>query len=225
MTKTIGILGGIGPESSAVFYKQLIDEFKNRFHPIKNTEFPRIIINSIPAPELTSGDNSNKLQAYIEGLKFIEKESDFIVIICNTAYLYLETFREVINKPIIDINNLINQKLHNLSTKKTLLLASPNSIDLNLFKFKGIDNTELDIQEKKQLGEIINKYNSNEISKKESEWLFSLINKYYKNCDYVLIGCTELSLLLKEWKDIKKIDTFNLFIEETLNKYVSISKN
>ncbi len=222
MSKTIGILGGIGPESSAVFYEKFISSFKEKFHPVNNIEFPRIIINSIPAPELTSGENEQKLGVYIEGIKFLEKESDFIVVVCNTAFIYLNYFNTKINKPILDISSNVKNRL---GENRILFLASPNSIEEKLFDLSGDKIIQLQSTEKQKMGEIINQYNAGNISQEQKVWLVSLIDKYYNQAEYILVACTELSLILNDWKDIKKIDTFDLLIKETLNKYASISKN
>ena len=220
MSKTIGILGGIGPESSAIFYERLITAFKDKFKPIGNTDFPRIIINSIPAVELTSGENQQKLNEYIDGLKFLEKESDFIVIVCNTAFNYLDRFSKEINKPILNITKIVQGLVGN---NKILLLASPNSIDERVFGLSNI--IELKSKQRQKIGEIINQYNSGNISNQEKFWLLSLIREYQTQVGVILIACTELSLMLGRWEDSKKIDTFDLLIQETLGKYGTISEN
>jgi aspartate racemase len=220
MSKTIGILGGIGPESSAVFYQRLIAAFKEKFNPKDNTYFPRIIINSIPAPELTLGASSNTLESYVEGLKFLELNSDFIAIICNTAYLYHDYFKTQIKKPILDIREKVKTAVNN---KNILFLGSPNSITNNVFSLEENQCLKLSETEEQMIGEIIDQYNTKKITTDHNQQLTNLIDKYYRQVDFILIGCTELSLILNSWKDIKKIDTFDILIEETLKIYASLS--
>ncbi len=50
--KKIGILGGIGPEATGHFYLKLIKRLQETGRIKRNTDYPQIIINSIPAPEL-----------------------------------------------------------------------------------------------------------------------------------------------------------------------------
>src|SRR3989344_7277663 len=111
MSKTIGVLGGIGPGSSAFFYEQLVSKFKEKYKPKQNIDYPRIIINSIPAPELTSGENQSKWQFYVDGLSFLETESDFIVIVCNTAHAFYDDFAKIISKPLLDLRALVHKTL------------------------------------------------------------------------------------------------------------------
>lgn len=218
MSKTIGVLGGIGPESSAVFYAKLIAAFKNRFKPRDNTEFPRILINSIPAPELVSGENKEKLATYVQGLEFLAKESDFIVIVCNTALAYLDHFSSCITTPILDIRKEVKRSI---GSDTVLFLASPNSIDENIFNLEKNSVIQSD-ETKRRLGEIIHAYNSGHISDADRKELLGFIERHIGDVEHVLVACTELSLILKDWDNKKKIDTLDLLIEETLNQYATL---
>jgi aspartate/glutamate racemase len=44
---TIGILGGIGPESSAFFYKRIIELVQQRYSISSNTDYPHILLEHI----------------------------------------------------------------------------------------------------------------------------------------------------------------------------------
>ena len=50
--RVIGVLGGIGPEASVEFYAKLVKKLQESGMIKRNEDFPKIIINSIPAPEL-----------------------------------------------------------------------------------------------------------------------------------------------------------------------------
>ena len=50
--RVIGVLGGIGPESTAEFYRRLINRIQKSGYVQSNLNYPHILINSIPAPEL-----------------------------------------------------------------------------------------------------------------------------------------------------------------------------
>ena len=94
MNRKIGILGGIGPEATGEFYLNLVSKFQKEGLIKSNKDFPPIIVNSIPAPELIYEEVSDKdLEPYIMGLKELEKfGADFIVMACNTIYLFYDNF-------------------------------------------------------------------------------------------------------------------------------------
>lgn len=69
LNKKIGILGGIGPEATGGFYLKLISKFQEKKLIRSNRDFPQIIINSIPAPELIYEKVSIRdLRPYLQGL-------------------------------------------------------------------------------------------------------------------------------------------------------------
>ena len=87
----IGVLGGIGPEATHEFYGKLIKELQERSLVKANRDFPQIVINSIPAPELVYESISDEnLTDYVEGLKQLDGFGvDFIVMVCNTIYCFM----------------------------------------------------------------------------------------------------------------------------------------
>ena len=91
MAYKFGILGGIGPETSAIFYHGIISDLQKTGIINDNRDYPQIIINSIPAPELTGlNPPSCYIKPYIEGIKeLLLHKPKFIVMACNTIHLYL----------------------------------------------------------------------------------------------------------------------------------------
>ncbi|MDP1694147.1 MAG: aspartate/glutamate racemase family protein [Candidatus Woesearchaeota archaeon] len=102
MKLKIGILGGIGPESSALFYERLIKLAQSK-NVQSNIGYPHIILESIPAPELLL--KNPDLTMYKEALKNLQDVgADFIVLVCNTAYVYIDQLKKEVNIPILDLN-------------------------------------------------------------------------------------------------------------------------
>jgi aspartate racemase len=211
LKKTIGILGGIGPESSAKFYQDLINELQNRNIIKSNEDYPHIILNSIPAPELVNNDNLNM---YLEGIKTLEKSgADFIVIICNTAYLYFEELQKTVKIPIIDLKKEIKKYLDNEKNNEILVLGSKKTKDSNIFEFKGIKISDDD---KNIIDDIIINYNIGKDREIQKDILLRIIKKYKSKT--LLLACTELSLLLKDI-DTSKIDTMEILLDATIREW------
>lgn len=211
MKKTIGILGGIGPESSAKFYQDLINELQNRNIIKTNADYPHIILNSIPAPELV---NHEDLRNYIEGVRTLEKAgAEFIVIICNTAYLYFKSLQNSVKIPIINLKEEIKKDLENKKHQEILLLGSKKLIDSNIFEFKGINLEDID---KDTIDKIIIDYNAGKDKEIQKDKLLKIIKKYkFKT---LLVACTELSSLLKGIT-ISRIDTMDILLDATIRKW------
>ncbi len=64
MTK-IGLIGGVGPESSIEYYRLIIKRFQER---LNTKDYPEIIINSINMTEMLSYVFNNQLDKLVDFL-------------------------------------------------------------------------------------------------------------------------------------------------------------
>ena len=215
MKKIIGILGGIGAEASAEFYKHLIQKIQEKNIVKQNTDYPHIIINSIPAEELYIA-NPN-LQPYLEGLKELESAgASFIVMICNTAHVFYEQFQKEINIPLLDLRKEVTAFLNKKDINSITLLATKTTVDANLFQPKQKQNI-LENAEFIFLHELITDYQKRK--NRENIEKFRLIaTKYAKKSDMLISACTELSLMLQPL-NIPFIDTMDILVEATIKAW------
>lgn len=211
MKKVIGILGGIGPESSADFYKRLILKLQEKKKITKNEDYPQIIINSIPAPELHI-DNSN-LNQYKKGLKLLEKAgANFIVMVCNTAYLHLKELQKEVKIPIIDLPRIVKEKLKKENQSELLIIGSKRTLNSHLFETKS--TIKLKEEDLGKIDDIITKTNIGKNKEEQKSNLLQIIRKYKPK--KVVSACTEISSILSMNKGFEIIDTLDLLVEEAI---------
>ena len=105
--KTIGILGGMGPEATLSLYNLIIDKTPAK----KDQDHIHVIINSNPAiPDRTRyivyGEES-PLEMLKEGVILLEKAgADMILISCNTAHYFVPELSKYISIPILHMLDL-----------------------------------------------------------------------------------------------------------------------
>jgi len=217
MKKTIGVLGGIGPESSAEFYRRIIEKLQEKKYIKSNTDYPHIIINSIPASELLL--KNPDLSMYKQGVKDLENAgADFIVIVCNTAYIFLKELQEEVSIPIIDLKSEVEKEIQNLKVKSLAIFGS-NRVVKQLFQFGKTKTIELEDKELEILDKIIINYNAGIDKSKYERDLQGLIDKYSKKADFILIACTELSSMTKNMK-FNKMDTMDVMVNSTTSRWL-----
>lgn len=218
--RTIGLLGGIGPESTGRFYLKLIERFVRSNNPKTNTEYPHVIINSIPAPELTLHEGTSEiLNPYIDGLRFLEQSQvSFIAIICNTAYVYLDVLQNKISIPIIDIRKELEKKLKDLKIESVTVLGTPYTIKNGLYNFECFKNTTVDREDTERLTESISNYNIGFEKEKQQKVVCDLVSKYSKYSDVVILGCSEVAIMATG-VNASTIDPMDVLIESILSKY------
>ena len=220
--KKIGLLGGIGPEATGNFYLTLISKFQEKCLIESNKDFPQIIINSIPAPELIYQNISKKeLESYIKGLKELEGfDVDFIVMVCNTVYLFYERLQKEIKIPIINLRKEIKNSLSNRDVKLITVLGTPAVIKEGLYEFRGIESLNLSDEEIGVLSKAIFNFNKGFNKEKQVETVKKIARKYLnRGSEIIVLGCTELALMLKG-ENIPKIETMDVLAEKTIEYFL-----
>lgn len=223
---TIGILGGIGPEATGNFYLKLISEIQKQKLIKSNVDYPRIIINSIPAPELTSKIKKDQLTAYIQGVKSLEKYgADFIVMACNTIHLYHNLIQKEVRVPILNLPDSVKEFILSKKLKSASVFGTPTTVAGGLYKFRGINYSNPNEKDLKQLSLTIENFNRGYKQKEQIDKVSKLANKYTRRTvDVIILGCTELSLMLADSK-IPKIDTMDILVLATIKHLGVLAEN
>jgi len=102
--KTIGILGGMGPEATLDCFAKIIKNTPAK----KDQDHLRVIIDSNPRipdrPAAISGRGQSPVSAMVHGCRCLELAgADFIIIPCVTAHFFLEEVRQEVKLPILSI--------------------------------------------------------------------------------------------------------------------------
>jgi aspartate racemase len=219
----LGILGGIGPESSAVFYRKLIDRLQNSGLINSNTDFPQIFINSIPAPELLSENHLEEdLTMYRNGLKELESlNPDFIVMSCNTIHFFYDLLSKEIKTPILDLRKEVENHLLNHNIPRVAVFGTPITTKRGLFDFKEISQVIPNDNDIELLSSSIKNFLCGKEKLLQVNNVKRLARKYRDNGFNILVACTELSLMLEN-EDLNKIDTMEILLDSTLRKITEI---
>jgi aspartate racemase len=136
MKKTIGILGGMGPEATAYFFNLII---KGTAAARDQDHIPIIIYNLPQVPERTAallGRGPSPLPLLRKGVRRLERAGvDFIVIPCITAHAFLSDFKTAVRVPIVSLldeaQRFAREEIPGL--KRAGLLASAGTIRSRLF--------------------------------------------------------------------------------------------
>src|SRR6185369_618247 len=103
--KTVGIIGGIGPESTVDYYRLIIQMYRQQ---VPDGSYPRIIINSIDLKQMLDLIGENRLAdvtAYISGeiLKLAFAGADFALLVSNTPHAVFDALHSQSPIPLISI--------------------------------------------------------------------------------------------------------------------------
>ncbi len=103
--KTLGIIGGTGPESTIEYYRRLIALYRER-----NAEgrAPSVIVNSIDNKKLIDFFTANELALVVDFLapeieRLARAGADFALIAANTPHLVFEELQQRARIPLLSI--------------------------------------------------------------------------------------------------------------------------
>lgn len=225
--QAIGVLGGMGPETSIRFYKQLIDLARSDFQAVQDRDFPSIFINNLPLEDFDENgiqDVDTVKTQLIDGVKKLEQAgSNFIVIPCNSVHYFIEDMRNAIN---IEIVSIIEETVKSIDPqiKKVGVLSSASSRKFGLYvdelKKRGFEAISATDEEQEILNHLILQAMKDEIGKEEEDQFMQIMeNMKARGAEVFIAGCTELSLIAESLRDAFPIyDGLEILTEKAIYK-------
>lgn len=225
--KTVGIIGGMGPETTAEFYSELILKCQN----LNKINRPPILIYSIPLRYdvekgvVVEGKGEEKyLPLLIDGARKLERAgADFLVMPCNTLHIIIGDIRDSVNIPILSIveetvkflkENGISE-VGMLSTELTL----KKKIYENYFLENSIKQLSPDTTQQKEIGRIIYNLVMNRQNKSDEKNLSKIVNDFkQKGIKNVLLACTDLQLIMPQTEEVNIYDTMKILADATVRE-------
>lgn len=225
--KRIGIVGGIGPESTVDYYKLIIGAFHE-----KQTDlgYPEIIIYSANLSNLMrileTKDWENLTDWLLEKVVALHKAgAEFAVIGSNTPHIVFDKVSSRSPIPMLSIIEETRKKAQRLGFKKLGLLGTRFTMESGFFKKPFGDNEMAVVVPEKEDQELIHHRLFSEIELgiiKDStrEELLSIVKKMIDrhSIDALILGCTELPLILnKDEFGIPFLNTTAIHAESIVN--------
>lgn len=228
--KTLGIIGGLGPETTARFYMEVVFACSKI-----SGKRPQILISNVAVPLkiekelITEAKNEkNILPFLINAAKQLEKGgASFIVIPCNTVHIFIEEIRRAVNIPVLSIIEETSKFLKKEQIKEVGLLATTATIKNKLFdeslkhsEVKMIIPTTLN---QSKMGVIINRLVNNQHTVKDKDALLKIMEDM--NAKNVILACTDLQILNPKRDGVKIFDTMDILAKNTIRELLLSSNN
>lgn len=135
MTRTVGVLGGMGPRATADFFSKLIDCTPAE----RDQDHIRVLIDSNPQiPDRSAyilGHGDDPTDALITTARNLERAgAHFLVIPCNTAHHFLDAIRRSVGIPVLDIREVVAEAAERVSGLRSVgLLATRATVVAGLY--------------------------------------------------------------------------------------------
>lgn len=225
--KTIGIIGGMGPQASSYLYDLSIKKAIRDFGVENSEDFPDIILFSVSVPDFISNRENQKIALEILKQKVRDANKlniSCLSIACNTAHLLLPHLQSATTIPFRSMIDAVVEQIKKDKILKVGLLGSPATMRSGLYqdRLKSQD-IETILPSKSQIPHIeraIRNVISGKKEKKDEDNLkkiaFSLVDK---GAEGIVLGCTELPLAFPKVFDVPIFNSVEILADALLDHF------
>jgi aspartate racemase len=230
--KTLGIIGGLGPESTVDYYQRIIALYRER---TGDGSYPEFIINSVNLRKgldfMDVNDLTGMADYLLEGIgKLADAGADFGLISANTPHV---VFDEVASKSPIPLISIVEAtcaaaKARNL--KRVALFGTRYTMQSNFYpKVFSLEGIELFVPEPNDQVYLHDKYMNELVPGKflpeTRAGLLAIVDrmKAKSDIDGVILAGTELPLILRDpdHNGIPFLNTTKIHVEAAVTEMLS----
>jgi len=227
--KTIGIVGGIGPEATVDYYKMLLAAFKRR----GVDDYRSVLINSIDLDKalsyLYADDRAGLIDFMIEPVEMLARGGAEVGLFSsNTAHIVFDEIQAISPIPLVSIVAATCDSVKAMHLERVGLIGTrfttlgtffPDHFARHGIEIVVPDENDIDYVHEKYLGELVPGVFLDETRDGIVAVLDRLRAKHAIGA--VILAGTELPLLLRGVKyDLPLLDTASIHIEATVDAAV-----
>lgn len=223
MSKTVGVIGGMGPEATVDFLRRIVAATPAQ----GDADHIRVLIDNNPKipsriAALIDGTGADPLPVLADMARGLERQgADFLTIPCNTAHYYLPRIAEAVSIPILDMVALAIAKVEG---RRIGMLASPavQKVGLYASRLAASGKTAVfpDPRNEERLLDVIRAVKANALTEQHRQDYAEIAASL--DVDAYLIACTELSVIGAPYGITKPhIDALDVLVDETIELALS----
>ena len=226
--KTVGIIGGIAPESTIEYYRKIVASYLKRE---ASGDYPQIIINSINMSKMLTLIGNGEFEAVSHYLaaeveKLENAGAEFGVLASNTPHIVFNQVRALSQLPLISIVEVTGQKIVDTGLEKVALFGTKFTMQGEFYTEtlarNGVevitpDKVDQEFIHDKYMGELVKGI----IMDQTRTGLIAVIDKMKEQSSIqgLILGGTELPLILKpeNVSGIHVFDTTEIHVESIMD--------
>lgn len=229
--KTLGLIGGTGPESTIDYYRLLTAQYREKMDGAS----PPVVINSVNLKSMITWMGANELDKVTDYLvkqfETLEKAGvDFAALTANTPHIVFDEIQQRVNLPLISIVEAACERAQKLGVKSVGLFGTRYTMQAPFYP-KVFSRTDIRLitpnaeeQEyihEKYFGELLKDTFLPETRAKFLEIADEM--KARDNVQAIILGGTEIPLLLRteEHNGIQLLDTTRIHVDRLIEEMLT----
>ena len=203
--KRIGIIGGIGPESTLDYYKRIIRTFQKQHIDLA---YPEIIIYSINLNEcleiIDNGEWSKLIDLLADRVGALHRAgADFAAIASNTPHVVFDEVEKKSHIPMLSIVEETCRRAESLALKRPGLLGTGFTMEsdffMKTFSGRGMSIVAPDKNDREFIhNKLMTEIELGIFKDSTRDDVLSIVKRLIErdSIDSLILGCTELPLIL-----------------------------
>ena len=228
--KTIGILGGFGPQATMDFEKRLHNVAQQHIAADINSGYPTMIVHYHRHPPICLSDEQKPIfplrpdPRLLESARRIGAMVDFLLIPSNGIHAMQKEIEQAANRRILSMIDVTLEEIKRKKWKKVgVMCFMNNNVYSNPLREMGISCEIIDDRIQQNLDRAIMKLMEGRETDIDKETAREAVNSLRsKNVDGIIPGCTEIPLLLgKQMEEPDLINPAQLLAEAAIRYSIS----
>lgn len=225
--KTIGIIGGVSWESTALYYKLINESVRDR---LGNLNSAKIILQSLNYELIVKLEREGRWDEVGKQIGSAAKTlqdagADFLILCCNTLHKVTSSIEAAIEIPFLHIADAAGKVLLDRAIRKIGLLGTQFTMEDGFYSSRletkfGLETIVPHLSDRERMDFIIyQELCQGKILSQSKEELIRIIHELQNSgAEAILLGCTELGMIIAP-KDatIPIYDTTLLHANESVN--------
>lgn len=232
--RTIGLIGGMSWESSAVYYRLINEDVRDRLGALHSA---RLLLWSAEFSEIAArqyeGDWDVLAQTLADAAVVLEQGGADVLLICsNTMHKVADQISQAVSIPLIHIVDVTADAIRSAGCRRPLLLATAFTMNDTFYRDHMQEQGDIEVllpddEERKVVHQIIYDELCQGIVTPESKRRYMEIVRRAeaRGADGIIFGCTEIGLLLSQADfTLPVFDTTRLHAEAAVDHALALHR-
>ncbi len=205
--KTIGLIGGMSWESSAMYYKIINETVRDRVHPLANAQSLMFTVNFQEVERLQHAGNWDEAGKMMEdaAIRLEHGGADGVVLCTNTMHKLAHWIENAVKIPLIHIADATAEKILAQGMTKIGLLGTGFTMEQDFYKGRltqkhGLevivpDKPDRDIVHRVIYDELVQ---GKVVDSSQREYVRIMRDLVAQGAEGIILGCTEIMLLVNQ---------------------------
>jgi aspartate racemase len=221
--KTLGILGGMGPQASLRFCEHLLRISREKYGAAANADYPHFLLSNLPVPDLIADRRDEERTVSMVEHEIGRLESagaEVLVLPCNTMHLFADRFRKRATVPFLSMIDAVCGRVDGDGVRKIALVGSASTMRSGLYRDPlarlGIQVLLPPAALHIRIVSCITHVIAGNLLREDIAFFERLVARFRdEGAEGVILGCTELPLIAERATfDLSVYDSLSLLAEQ-----------